>query len=245
MNVSQSAYSNYPTGYNQAGLNQVGFNNTQPMVDPGAPSSSQRATPISNSTGSDQTGSNPTDSSSTASATQTPSDHKQTAQDSKETVNGKQLTAAEARIIEQLQQADSEVRRHEMAHVAAGGRYITSGASFSYQRGPDGKNYAVSGEVSIDTSAVPGDPKATMQKMQQIKNAALAPANPSSQDIKVASNATTAASKAMSELMVLQAEDQAQKNETQAFGNLENAAKTYQQVNELPENDPSTFKIAV
>ncbi len=132
-----------------------------------------------------------------------------------------------------------------MAHVAAGGSLITSGASFTYQRGPDGKSYAVAGEVSIDTSAVPGDPQATLQKMQQVKSSALAPANPSAQDLKVASNATSRAAKASSELTILMAEKQAADKETQAFGSLKQASDSYTRINNLPEKDSSTFKLAV
>ena len=162
-----------------------------------------------------------------------------------QTVNGRELTQEEMRVLNQLKQRDAEVKRHEMAHVAAGGQYITSGAKFSYQRGPDGRNYASGGEVGIDTSPVPGDPQATIQKMRQVKRAALAPANPSAQDLKVAANATTQTSKAMSELMVLQGEEQAKRNDTQAFGNIEKAAGTYEQVNNLPESETSSFEIAV
>jgi hypothetical protein len=47
---------------------------------------------------------------------------------------------------------------------------------------PDGCDYALGGEVAIDTSAIAGDPEATLRKMEQIRRAALAPANPSGQD---------------------------------------------------------------
>lgn len=113
------------------------------------------------------------------------------------------LTERDLKLIQELKKADTEVRAHEMAHIAAGGQYITSGAKLEYQRGPDGVNYAVAGEVSIDTSAIPGDPRATAQKMQRIKAAALAPASPSAQDRKVAASATALAAKAAAEIMAL------------------------------------------
>ncbi|MGD9825628.1 putative metalloprotease CJM1_0395 family protein [Desulfobacter sp.] len=119
------------------------------------------------------------------------------------------LTQEEKLLVKELETIDTEVRAHEMAHIAAGGEYITSGATFSYQKGPDGKNYAVGGEVSIDTSPEPGDPEATLQKMRQVRAAALAPAQPSSQDVKVASNAASQAAKAMAEITQLTAEEQA------------------------------------
>ncbi len=160
-------------------------------------------------------------------------------------VNGRELDQNELRQVEALKKIDTEVRQHEMAHVAAGGRYITSGANFSYEKGPDGKNYAVGGEVSIDTAPIPGDPEATIRKMRQVKNAALAPASPSSQDLKVASKATSAASKALSELMMLQAKQQASANENQAFGDMKNATDSYETVGSLPEGETSSFKLAV
>ncbi|MCP3876594.1 MAG: SprA-related family protein [Desulfobacteraceae bacterium] len=156
-----------------------------------------------------------------------------------------QLTDAELRLIAELTKIDTQVRRHEMAHIAAGGRYITSGANLTYKRGPDGRNYAVGGEVSIDTSPVPGDPQATIQKMRQIKNAALAPANPSAQDLKVASKASSASSQALSELMILQAKERASTNENKVFGNVKDAIDSYEKVNTLPEEETSSFQIAV
>lgn len=160
-------------------------------------------------------------------------------------VNGQQLTPAEIRLLEELKQTDTEVRQHESAHIAAGGKYITSGANFTYQRGPDGKNYVVGGEVSIDSSPVPGDPRATLQKMRQVKNAALAPAHPSAQDLKVASKATLAATKAISDLMISKTEDQAASNENKAFGTNKKAINSYEKINHLTEKEPATFQTSV
>lgn len=110
------------------------------------------------------------------------------------------LSADAQRQVEKLKKIDQEVRNHEAAHMAAGAGLVRGGASFSYQRGPDGRNYAVGGEVSIDTSAVPGDPSATLRKAQQIKAAALAPQNPSPQDRTVAASADSMAAQAGQEL---------------------------------------------
>ncbi|MBU0969625.1 MAG: SprA-related family protein [Proteobacteria bacterium] len=155
------------------------------------------------------------------------------------------LTQAERQLISELKQIDSEVRGHEMAHIAAGGSLITSGASFTYKRGPDGQTYAVAGEVGIDTAPVPGDPQATLEKMRQVKSSAMAPASPSSQDLKVASRATAMASKALSELAILRAKELAETNETQAFGNLKQASDAYTKVTHLPEKDTGTFRLSV
>ena len=99
------------------------------------------------------------------------------------------LSDGELKEVAELKSRDREVRAHEMAHVAAGGSLVRKGASFEYELGPDGVRYAVGGEVSIDTSPVQDDPAATIRKMQQVKRAALAPAQPSSQDLSVAASA--------------------------------------------------------
>ena len=98
------------------------------------------------------------------------------------------LTEEERHKVEDLKRRDAEVRSHEQAHSSAGGPYAGA-PRFQFTRGPDGKFYAVAGEVSIDTSAIPGNPQATIRKMQQVKRAALAPHEPSSQDRRVASEA--------------------------------------------------------
>jgi len=93
-------------------------------------------------------------------------------------------------VVRQLQSRDTVVRAHESAHIAAGGGVITSGARFTYQKGPDGRNYAMGGEVGIDPSPVPGNPRATLAKMAVVKAAALAPAQPSATDLSVAASAS-------------------------------------------------------
>ena len=111
-----------------------------------------------------------------------------------------QSTSEEREIVKELQAIDRKVRSHELAHLAAAGQYATSGARFDLQKGPDGRSYAVGGEVSIDTSAVEGDPEATIRKAQIIRAAALAPENPSSQDRSVAAQATRMEGEARMEL---------------------------------------------
>ncbi len=84
--------------------------------------------------------------------------------------------------------------------MAAGSGLVRGGASYSYERGPDGQMYAVGGEVSLDASEVPDDPAATLAKAQRLKGAALAPASPSPQDRVVAAQAGAMAAKASAEL---------------------------------------------
>ena len=109
------------------------------------------------------------------------------------------LTEQEVKQVQELKARDREVRAHEAAHLAAAGSLAT-GVSFTYQRGPDGVQYAVGGEVGIDTSAVAGDPEATLAKAQRIRAAALAPAEPSAQDLRVAAQAAQLAIQARAEI---------------------------------------------
>ncbi len=109
------------------------------------------------------------------------------------------LTEEERRQVDELKKRDAEVKAHEQAHIAAGGAYVSGGASYEYEQGPDHQNYAVGGEVSIDTSAE-NTPEATIRKMQIVKRAALAPQKPSGQDRSVAAQAAQAESRARIEL---------------------------------------------
>lgn len=115
------------------------------------------------------------------------------------------LSDEDRAIIDQLKVRDREVRLHEAAHAAVGGRYAGS-PSFDYSRGPDGKNYATGGEVSISTSPVPGDPQATIEKARIVQAAALAPAQPSAQDRQVAAEAAQMELQAQSDLQRMKSE---------------------------------------
>ena len=106
---------------------------------------------------------------------------------------------AEEKMLQELKARDQEVRTHEQLHKAVAGRYAGA-ISYTLQQGPDGRRYAVGGEVSIDMSEVSNDPQATLEKMQQIQRAALAPNEPSSQDRQVASEAGQKAAQALNEL---------------------------------------------
>ncbi|MDT8438976.1 MAG: putative metalloprotease CJM1_0395 family protein [Wenzhouxiangellaceae bacterium] len=110
-----------------------------------------------------------------------------------------QLTQAERRQLAELRTRDREVRAHEAAHQAVAGRFAGP-VQFEFQRGPDGQLYAVGGSVQIDTSPVPGDPQATIDKMETIRAAALAPGNPSAQDQAVAAQALQQLVQARAEL---------------------------------------------
>ncbi len=111
------------------------------------------------------------------------------------------LTPEEQSVVAQLAETDRRVRAHEQAHLAAAGAYARGAASYSFVTGPDGKLYAVGGEVSIDTSPVPGNPEETIRKARAVQAAATAPVDPSSQDRQVAASAARMEAQAQMELM--------------------------------------------
>jgi hypothetical protein len=116
-----------------------------------------------------------------------------------------ELSEQQQKEVQRLKERDREVRQHEQAHVAAAGRYAKGGPQYEFTRGPDGRQYATGGEVSIDTSPA-STPEATVAKMQQVRRAALAPAEPSPQDRRVAAEASAAEIKARQELVKARAE---------------------------------------
>ena len=117
-----------------------------------------------------------------------------------------QLTADEQEQVRQLASRDAEVRTHEQAHIAAAGGHAKGGPSYEFKTGPDGRQYAVAGEVPIDVSPVPGDPAATIAKARSVQAAAHAPANPSGADRAVAAAASQLQAEAQQELQQEQIE---------------------------------------
>lgn len=114
-------------------------------------------------------------------------------------VNGQTLDESELAELKELKARDREVRAHEAAHQSVGGQHAGS-VSYTYSRGPDGVQYATGGEVSIDVSPVANDPQATIDKMRVVRSAALAPAEPSSQDRQVAAEAMQTMLQAQAEI---------------------------------------------
>ncbi|WP_037458524.1 putative metalloprotease CJM1_0395 family protein [Shewanella sp. HN-41] len=136
-----------------------------------------------------------------------------------------------------LKSRDLEVKAHEHAHATVGGQYAQS-PSFKYQKGADGQRYAIDGEVQIDVSAVPGDPQATINKMKQVYAAAMAPVDPSSADIRVA----TEALKKMDEAKALLAKERQKQIVDQET--VQTLIGADAQIDELPPLKEHTISIA-
>lgn len=113
-------------------------------------------------------------------------------------VDGEALDEAEAAEVKELEDRDAEVKAHERAHQSAGGQYAGA-PQYEYERGPDGKDYATEGHVDVDVSEE-STPEKTLEKMQRVIAAAKAPAEPSSQDLKVAAEANQKAAEARTEI---------------------------------------------
>lgn len=129
-----------------------------------------------------------------------------------ESPNGEKLDPSEQQYVRELAAIDASVRAHEAAHIGAGAGVVSGGATFGYTRGPDGKMYATSGEVPISMKEG-RTPEETIQNARQIVSAAMAPADPSPQDYKVAANAAQMEAQARSEQAAERTEEIKQQTE--------------------------------
>ncbi len=159
--------------------------------------------------------------------------------------SGSSLSEAEEAQVRELRQIDREVRTHEAAHQAAAGA-LGGGASFTYTQGPDGKSYAVGGEVPIQIKQG-ATPEETLRNMQQVQRAANAPADPSGQDRSVAAQAAAMAAQARQEIAAKRSSDSAEDNDGES-GHLSVAARgtpvTDMRKREDEEQDPSKNGVA-
>ena len=100
--------------------------------------------------------------------------------------------------VEQLKRRDAEVRAHEAAHAGAASA-LGGSPSFTYQQGPDGRSYAVDGEVQVQLQRG-STPEETIRNAQTVRGAAMAPAQPSGQDRGVAAAAAAMEAEARAEM---------------------------------------------
>lgn len=135
--------------------------------------------------------------------------------------SGEDLTPQEEQEIAKLKARDSEVRAHEQAHIAAAAGITTSAPTYDYQTGPDGKRYAVGGEVTV-SFVESNDPEQNLANAEAMKAAALAPADPSSQDRAVASNA---------DKIIAQAKQELTQNQEETLGLINDNIENRQQTN--------------
>lgn len=136
-------------------------------------------------------------------------------------VSSAELSDAALAEISRLKARDTQLRQHEQAHLSASAGIDVSRASFTYQKGPDGVSYAVGGDVRIDTSGgrTPAD---TLARADMIRDVALAPADPSASDRRVAAQARQMAQQASAELM----QHDRQSSVSHAYDNNDSPAKS-------------------
>lgn len=142
-----------------------------------------------------------------ATENETPSQETQSSPQNR-AVGEEQLTEQEMEELLELQKRDVEVKTHEQAHLAVAGQYASGGASYTYETGPNGKRYAVSGEVPINMSRE-STPEDTVRKMQIVRRAALAPSNPSAADRQIAARASMMSATAQREVQQNHSESEA------------------------------------
>lgn len=147
----------------------------------------------------------------------------------------KNLSNEQQSQLRELKKVDAEVRTHEQAHKTAGGPFAGN-IHLEFTSGPDGRRYATSGDVPIDASPVPGNPAATITKLDQVKRAALAPQNPSPEDRAVAARADAAKAQAQAELR------RSQNGAGGATGSAQQAAARYQQAASVTQ---PAFNVAI
>jgi hypothetical protein len=123
---------------------------------------------------------------------------KQLQEEKEKKLSADELSPEDKELVKKLQARDAQVKAHEAAHQAAGAG-LTGAASFTYQQGPDGKMYAIGGEVSI-TMKTGSTPEETIANARQVAAAAMAAGDPSPQDYAVASSARVMEMKAQQQL---------------------------------------------
>ncbi|HEC1769570.1 TPA: hypothetical protein R1738_000127 [Campylobacter lari] len=149
-------------------------------------------------------------------------------------INGKDLSTEEVKQVRELEKVDREVRAHEAAHQAAGGA-LAGAASFGYTRGPDNKMYAVEGEVPIRMQKG-NTPEETIANAMQVIAAAMAPADPSPQDYKVAANAMQMQNDARAEQAKIKAEELKAQNEKSENENEEKTNSNSKAIKSYTQN---------
>lgn len=138
---------------------------------------------------------------------------------------------------------DRAVRAHEQAHARVAGQYAGM-PRYEFVTGPDGRRYAVDGAVPIDVSPEPSDPAATIEKMRVIKAAALAPADPSPADRRVAALAERMMRAAEADLREMEADARAAEATSREIRRLARISALFAQTVVLPAPDPLVVRIA-
>lgn len=107
-----------------------------------------------------------------------------------------ELSAEERAAVDRLRARDAQVRQEEEAHAAVAGD-LAGPIAYSYQRGPDGRQYAVGGSVQVGGSGAV-TPEGRAADAARLAAAANAATNPSAADLAVARDSYAAIGEAAS-----------------------------------------------
>lgn len=145
-----------------------------------------------------------------------------------------ELTPEEKKVVAELSARDREVRAHEQAHASVGG-HLAGSPSYEYESGPDGKRYAVAGEVPIELREG-SDPEETLRNAQTVRRAALAPAEPSPQDRSVAAAASQMEARARTEILEERAAETQESNQSERSPDSAGSAEESEESGQAPES---------
>lgn len=95
---------------------------------------------------------------------------------------------AEGLALSRLRDTDAAVRAHEGLHFRAAGGLAAGLPRLEYVEGPDGRYYAVAGQVAVQAGAT-SDPEKASRDAAAYARAAMAPGDASAQDMAAARNA--------------------------------------------------------
>ena len=101
---------------------------------------------------------------------------------------------------QEYQAEEDKVIAHECVHMGAGGG-LCGCVSYTYEMKDNGKSYIVAGEVPISLPTDFSDPEQMARNMDIIIASALAPSDPSGQDLSVASEARGKSEEAKSKIL--------------------------------------------
>ena len=110
--------------------------------------------------------------------------------------DGEPLSREDAVLLEKLKERDAKVRNHEAEHIMAAGGQAHGLPTYTYQTGPDGRQYAIGGSVNISMLTT-GDAKHDARQALTAYRAAMATGEPSSQDMQTAMKARAHAAEAL------------------------------------------------
>ena len=108
------------------------------------------------------------------------------------------LTDAEKQSVEELRHRDAEVRQKEQAHAGTAGA-MAGPIIYRYATGPDRRQYAAGGSVSVRLSNPSVDPAKFSDTAAQLSAAANAAHNPSAADLSAARKGYWTAAAALAE----------------------------------------------